>query len=191
MTAHQARFAGSSRLLHWLMALMILGMLLIGFGMAASVSERYKILLSIHKPLGVAILVLAVIRLVNRQFNPPPPLPADMSPLERLCAKASHILLYALMLLMPLIGWGMLSAAHYPVVLYGPIQLPPILPHNLTLYAWLRQLHTCLAYLFFATFLAHFGAALFHGLVRHDGVLTSMSPWASRRRRRQRQIVKP
>jgi cytochrome b561 len=47
----------------------------------------------------------------------------------------------------------------------------------LTLYAWLRDLHTDLAYLFFATFLAHFGAALVHGLIRRDGVLASMASW--------------
>jgi cytochrome b561 len=71
----------------------------------------------------------------------------------------------------------MLSAARYPIVLYGPLRLPPILPHDLTLYAWLRDLHTGLAYLFFATFLAHFAAALFHGLIRRDGVLASMASW--------------
>ena len=87
------------------------------------------------------------------------------------------ILLYALMLIMPLVGWGMLSAARYPIVLYGPLRLPPILPHDLTLYAWLRDLHTDLAYLLFATFLAHFGAALFHGLIRRDGVFGSMASW--------------
>jgi hypothetical protein len=50
-----------------------------------------------------------------------------------------------------------------------PLRLPPILPHDLTLYGWLRDLHTDLACLFFATFLAHFGAALFHGLIRREG----------------------
>jgi hypothetical protein len=48
----------------------------------------------------------------------------------------------------------------------------------LTLYAWLRNLHTDFAYLLFATFLAHFGAALYHGLVRRDGVFESMALWA-------------
>src|SRR5919197_1131600 len=81
------------------------------------------------------------------------------------------------MIMMPLVGWGMLSAARYPIVLYGPVQLPPILPHDLTLYAWLRELHTVLAYLLFATFLAHFGAALYHGLIRRDGVFGSMAFW--------------
>lgn len=173
----QARFPAASRLLHWVMAPMIVAMLFIGVGMAASVSARYDLLVSIHRPLGMAILVLCVLRAVNRFINPPPELPATLPSPQRFAAKASHILLYALMFIMPLVGWGMLSAARYPIVLYGPLRLPPILPHDLTLYAWLRDLHTGLAYLFFATFLAHFGAALFHGLIRRDGVLESMASW--------------
>jgi cytochrome b561 len=171
------RFPTASRLLHWVMAPMIVAMLFIGVGMAASVSTRYDLLVSIHRPLGIAILVLCVIRIVNRFINPPPELPEPLPSAQRLAAKASHIVLYALMLIMPLVGWGMLSAARYPIVLVGPLRLPPILPHDLTLYAWLRELHTGLAYLFFATFLVHFGAALFHGLIRRDGVFASMASW--------------
>ena len=171
----QARFPAASRLLHWMMAPMIVAMLFIGVGMAASVSARYDLLVSIHRPLGIAIFVLCVIRIVNRFINPPPELPDTLPSMQRFAAKASHILLYALMLIMPLVGWGMLSAARYPIVLYGPLRLPPILPHDLTLYAWLRELHTVLAYLLFATFLAHFAAALYHGLIRRDGVFSAMA----------------
>jgi len=145
----QPRFAAASRLLHWLMAPMIIAMLFIGVGMAASVARRYDLLVSIHRPLGIAILVLCVVRIVNRFISPPPDLPDTVPSLQRFAAKASHIALYALMLIMPLVGWGMLSAARYPIVLYGPLRLPPILPHDLTLYAWLRDLHTGLAYLLF------------------------------------------
>ena len=173
----QARFPAVSRLLHWLMAAMIVAMLFIGVGMAASLSPRYELLVSIHRPLGIAILVLCVIRIVNRFINPPPEMPDTVPSLQRFAARASHVVLYALMFIMPLVGWGMLSAARYPIVLYGPLRLPPILPHNLTLYAWLRELHAGFAYLFFATFLAHFAAALFHGLIRRDGMLDSMASW--------------
>src|SRR6202041_1580447 len=116
-------------------------------------------------------------RIVNRSTHPPPEFPDTVPSLQRVAAKASHVVLYALMFIMPLVGWGMLSAARYPIVLYGPLRLPPILPHDLTLYAWLRDLHTALAYLFFATVLVHFAAALFHGLIRRDGVLASMASW--------------
>jgi cytochrome b561 len=80
------------------------------------------------------------------------------------------------MIVMPLVGWSMLSAGGYPIVLYGPIHLPQIMPHNDALYALLRAAHTRLALLFFATILLHAAAALFHGLVRRDGVFQSMAP---------------
>jgi cytochrome b561 len=179
MSTQSQRFAASSRVLHWLMAVLVLTMLFIGVGMAASESARYSTLVAIHKPLGIAILILVAIRLVNRLINRPPPLPADMPPIQRFAAHASHIVLYALMFLLPLVGWSMLSAAGYPIVLFGPLHLPPILTQNATVYATLRQLHTILAYLLFATFLVHFAAALFHGLIRRDGVLDSMASWRS------------
>jgi cytochrome b561 len=175
MSPRGPRFSVPSRLLHWLMAVLVLAMLFIGVAMAATVSARYGLLVSIHKPLGIAILVLVVVRFVNRRINPPPPLPATLPPIQRLAAHASHILLYALMFVLPLVGWGMLSAGGYPIVLCGPWELPPILPQGATLYAVLRQAHTVLAYLLFATVLAHLAAALFHGLIRRDGVLESMA----------------
>jgi cytochrome b561 len=182
MNAHQARFSPLSRVLHWLMALMIVAMLFIGTGMAASVSERYRFLIAIHRPLGLAVLILVAIRLVNRLINPPPPLPDSLPPLQRAAAKASHVLLYALMFIIPLLGWGMLSAAPYPVVIYGSLRLPPILPQNPVLYSWLRELHGDFAYLLFAVFLVHLGAALMHGLIRRDGVFESMASWSRRGR---------
>jgi len=175
MRPHAPGFSLPSRLLHWLMAALILAMLFIGVGMVATVSDRYVLLLSIHRPLGVAILVLAALRLVNRMIHPPPPLPASLPPLQRVAAHLSHVLLYVLMFAIPLIGWGMQSAGDYPIVLYGQAQLPPILPHSAALYAPLRAAHTVLAFLLFATVLAHFAAALYHGLIRRDGVLAAMT----------------
>jgi cytochrome b561 len=175
----QERFAATSRLLHWVMAVLIIAMLFIGVGMVSTVSERYALLVSIHKPLGIAILALVVIRLINRLIKRPPPLPASLPPIQRLAAQASHWALYALMFAMPLVGWGMLSAGAYPIVLYGPLQLPPILPQSVSVYALLREAHTVLAYLLFATVLVHLAAALFHGLIRRDGVLESMASLAA------------
>jgi cytochrome b561 len=170
------QFAVLSRVLHWLMAAMILAMLGIGVSMVVSLAN-YHVLVSIHRPLGIAILILVVIRFVNRLLNPPPPFPASMARMERLVATASEFLMYGLMFVLPLVGWGMLSAARYPIVLFGSLQLPFILPHDIALYAVLRRTHTILAYLFFFTFLAHFGAILFHTLIVRDGILKRMAPW--------------
>ena len=176
MPTHPRQFAASSRLLHWAMAVMVLTMLGIGMAMVVSLGN-YHVLVSIHRPLGIAILILVVVRFVNRFLNPPPPFPASMSRVERLAATGSELAMYGLMLVLPLVGWGMLSAARYPIVLYGSLHLPFILPHSATLYAALRKAHTMLAYLFLLTFLGHFGAILFHALIVRDGLLKRMAPW--------------
>jgi cytochrome b561 len=170
-----ARFAWPSRVLHWLMAVMVLAMLLIGMAMVASLLDYHR-LLSIHRPLGILVLVLVIVRFVNRQLKPPPPFPETMSPIERAAATWTERLLYVLMFLMPLIGWGMLSAARYPIVLFGSVHLPPILPHSARLYAVLRTSHAIFAYILFFAFMAHLSAVLFHTLVLRDGILRRMAP---------------
>jgi cytochrome b561 len=179
MSTERRQFTLFTRLLHWTMAAMVLTMLGVGVAMVASLAD-YHVLISIHRPLGIAILVLVVVRFVNRQLSTLPPFPDTMSPAERRVAWASELLMYGLMFVLPLVGWGMLSAARYPIVLYGPLHLPPILPHNIVLYWVLRQAHTILAYLFILTFLAHFGAILFHTLIVRDGILRRMVPWNAR-----------
>jgi cytochrome b561 len=164
-----------ARLLHWLMAPLVIAMLFIGIGMVATLSPLHQTLLSIHKPLGIAILILVVIRLAVRLTHRTPPLPDDMPRWQRGIAHLSHWVFYALLLAMPLVGWSMLSAGGFPIHLFGPVNLPPILPQDVRLYAFLRAAHTWLALALFATFLAHLGAALFHGLIRRDGVFSSMA----------------
>src|SRR5271154_5910215 len=154
MPAERRQFTAFSRLLHWTMAAMILAMLCIGLAMVASLAD-YHVLVSIHRPLGIAILILVVIRFVNRLLHRPPPFPPTMSRQERLVATASESLMYGLMLALPLVGWGMLSAARYPIVMFGSVHLPFILPEGAMLYVTLRKAHTVLAYLLFLAFLAH------------------------------------
>ena len=179
MSTQRVQFTVLSRLLHWTMAAMVLTMLGIGVAMVVSLAD-YHVLVSIHRPLGIAILILVVVRFVNRQLTSLPPFPATMSRAERLAASASELTMYGFMFVQPLVGWGMLSAARYPIVLYGPLHLPNILPHDVMLYAVLRKTHTILAYLFFLTFIAHFGAILFHTLIVRDGFLKRMAPWNTR-----------
>ena len=174
MTIERRQFTSLSRLLHWTMAAMVLTMLCIGVAMVASLAN-YHLLVSIHRPLGIAILVLVVVRFVNRLLNPPPPFPATMSRVERLVATASEFTMYVLMFALPLVGWGMLSAARYPIIIYDSWHLPFILPYDAMLHAMLRRAHTVLAYLFFLMFLAHIGAILFHTLIMRDGILSRMT----------------
>ncbi len=166
-----------ARLLHWLMAALILAMLFIGVNMVGDLSPRHPLLVELQKATGLALLVLVILRIALRLGLPHPALPRDLPRLQRLVAGASHLLLYGLMLAMPLLGWAMLSAGGYP----RPLQLPAIAPHDLQLYAVLRQAHGWAGYLLFATVLLHLGAALVHALVRRDGVLRSMWPGPLRR----------
>lgn len=177
MSTGNGHFNLLARVLHWSMAVMIVAMLFIGVTMVTSLHLR-PLLIDLHRPLGIAIGVLALLRLYNRLRHHPPPLPADLPAWQARAARAaraSHAMLYALMLAMPLIGWAMLSAGGYPIVLWGGVQLPAIVPHTPALYAALRGAHGLLAYVLFATVLAHVGAALFHLWVRRDGVFQAMA----------------
>lgn len=167
-------FNALARLLHWAMAVMILVMLFVGVAMMASLTER-PWLMALHRPLGIAVLLLAIVRLVNRLRHSPPPLPADLPPMQQFAARASHWLLYALMLAMPLLGWATASASGFPVRMFGAVSLPAIMPHDPVLYGYLRIAHGLLGMLLFATVLLHLAAALFHAWVRRDGVFGSMA----------------
>ena len=170
----QGHFDGFARLLHWGMALAIMAMLFIGVGMVASLSLRTT-LIEIHRPLGICILLLALVRLYNRWRSPPPRLPSDLPRLQVLAAKSMHWLLYALMLAMPLLGWSMLSAGGYPVQMIDSLHLPAITPEDPALHAWLRSAHGVLGYALFGLIVAHLAAALYHALVRRDGVFATMA----------------
>lgn len=166
-------FSLPARVLHWLMAVLILGMLFVGVGMVSSVAPLQITLVAIHKVLGLSLLALVIIRLGVRWVSPPPPLPADLPGWQKLAARLSHWLLYLLMFAQPLIGWAMQGAGGYPLVVAG-VAVPPLLAADADLYAVLRLAHSLVGYTLFATILLHVGAALFHALIRRDEVLPSM-----------------
>lgn len=170
------QFAWSARVLHWAMAAMILTMLFIGVFMVSSLADYHE-LVALHRPLGASILLLAAIRLVVRRLNPPPEFLPTIAGQERPVVIWSERLLYAFMFLQPLVGWAMLSASGDPVGLGGSLVLPPILPKSASLYSLLRPAHTIVAYLFFATILAHVGGVLFHSIVLRDRLIQRMVPW--------------
>ena len=163
-----------SRLLHWSMAAMVIGQFFLGVAMVVALAY-YPLLLAVHRVLGIAILVFAVVRLINRLTHRPPAFVKTMGPLERKVATWSERLMYALLVLQPLVGWALVSASDSPVTLVGPLHLPGIAPPGIALYAVLRAAHTVLAYLLFATFTAHICAVAFHTVGLRDGLLTRMT----------------
>ncbi|MEE3627134.1 cytochrome b/b6 domain-containing protein [Nitrospirillum sp. BR 11752] len=174
-------FSGPARLLHWTMAVLIVAMLFIGVAMVATVNSSHNWLVPLHKSVGATLLVLVLVRLAVRAIHRPPPLPAEMPGPQKAIAHLSHLLLYALMIALPLVGWSMLSAGGYPITVWGALHLPPLLSPDRALYATLRHLHTYLAYTLFLTVIAHLSAALMHGLLFKDGVFQSMAAWRTRR----------
>jgi cytochrome b561 len=145
-------------------------LLFIGIGMVLTLQPKFLTLIAIHRPMVIAILLLAIFRLGVRLRLGAPSLPGDRPLWQATSAKASHYLLYALLI-----------AMRYPIVLGGPIHLPKIVPHNDLLYAFLRSAHTNDSRI--SVFRDHPSpcrAALFHALIRQDGVFWSMAGrWSS------------
>lgn len=90
-------FTPLQRTLHWLMAAMVLTMLFIGIGMVSTLEPKFLTLIAIHRPLGIAILLLVLFRLGVRLRSGAPALPAGLPLWQAIGAKASHYLLYALL----------------------------------------------------------------------------------------------
>lgn len=170
----RARYSLSTRLLHWLAAALVFTTLIVGFVLANSLAN-YAVLLGVHKVLGVLVLVVFVVRVVNRLRHRAPTLPATVGWAERLAVTGSEMGMYVLLLAQPLIGWAMLSASGVPVVVGGMLRLPPIAPVDAGLFGLLRNGHSVLAYTLVVMIAAHVSAVLFHTLTLRDGMLQRMT----------------
>lgn len=174
------RYPLRTRILHWLTALLVFSMLLIGFVMVNSLGT-YAALRGIHMTLGVTVLVIVVVRAANRFTHRVPKLPDTVGWFEHKLVVGSELTMYALLLAQPLVGWAMVSASGQPVVVFGALHLPRIAPFDADLYFVLRQTHSLLAYLLVAVIAAHVSAVLLHTLMLRDGMLSRMA-FALRRR---------
>jgi cytochrome b561 len=167
------QFTVLSRVLHWLTAALVFTALFIGFVMVNSVGS-YAQLIVVHKTVGALILLVMVARVVNRMRHHPPEWPPTIGALEGRFVGLSEKLLYALLLLQPLVGWAMLSAAGGPVVV-ASVHLPRIAPFDAQLYWVLRQAHSVIAYTLMAVIAAHISAVLLHTLTLRDRLLERMT----------------
>jgi cytochrome b561 len=168
------RYPVRTRILHWLTAVGVFSALFIGFVMVNSLGG-YGALVGVHMTLGVAILVVVVVRAANRLTHRTPPLPDTVGSIEHLLVVSSEIGLYALLLAQPLVGWAMVSASGRPVVLFGSLALPRIAPFDADLFFLLRQTHSVLAYLLVAVIAVHVSAVLVHTLTLRDRMLSRMT----------------
>lgn len=178
------RYTAVAITFHWLIALAIVTIAMIGLVMAhvkLTPLMQFK-LFQLHKSIGITILALTVLRLLWRLTHRPPALPTDMPKLERRAAEGTHVMLYVLMLGLPLIGWALVSASplNLPTVLYGVVPWPhlPMPPgiSKATLAPILTRVHAYGAYILIGLFALHAAAALRHHLVIRDDVLRRMIP---------------
>ena len=173
------RYTGVAVVLHWLMALMILGSLAVGLTMARMAqSPRQMQLYNWHKWAGVLLLTLAALRLLWRLSHRPPTLP-PMPAWQQAAARASHAALYGLFFAVPLVGWAYSSAAGFPIVWFGVLALPDFVPADKALAEAIKPWHAYLAYALAALVLMHVAAALKHHFIDRDGLLSRM--WLTRK----------
>ncbi len=171
------RYIRPSILLHWLVAILIIAAFILGNVMAdMSFSPTKLKYFSWHKWLGVTILGLVAIRLLTRLFSTVPAYPDSMPGWQKKSASALHGLLYILMFAIPLSGYFYTSAAGYPVVYLGLIQLPTIIGPNPELKPILKDLHEILTKILFVVFCLHVAAALKHLIINKDGIFQRMLP---------------
>ena len=170
-------YTATAKALHWGIAVLIFGMLGLGFYMTGLDLSPTKLqLFSWHKWAGVTVFMLVVVRLAWRVTHRPPALPAHMPALERFAAHAGHHLLYVLMFAIPLTGWLMSSAKGFQTVWFGVLPLPDLLTKDKALGNLLETVHVVLNYTLIAVLLGHVGAALKHHFIDRDDVLTRMLP---------------
>lgn len=179
MPAPTSRYTPTAIALHWLMALGLFGA--IGMGWWASELPMSPLRLKAinwHKWGGVTLLLLALLRLAWRARHlPPPALPAPRWQAQ--AAAAVHGLLYALMLLVPLLGWSYSNAAGFPVVWFGVLPLPDFIGADKALAETLKGLHRVAAWTLLVLILAHVAAALKHHFIDKDALLARMKPGRS------------
>ena len=167
--------------LHWLLALALLGVFSVGLYMSGlSFSPQKLRLISWHKWAGITILLLSALRLAWRLAHRPPPLPepvrAAMPVWQQAAHHGTHALMYALFFVVPLLGWAYSSAAGVPVVLFGVLPLPDLLPADEALAEFVKPTHAVAAYALAALAVLHVAAALKHQLIDRDGLLARMRP---------------
>jgi cytochrome b561 len=175
MDQASAAYTPTARILHWIVALLVIGLIVVGMLMGNMASGPLQDrLYNLHRSTGALVLVLSIIRLWYRWTHPPLPLPAHMPAFQRLAAESVHWMLYALLIVQPLIGWAATSAYRAPIIIYGLFELPPILPVNQPLSEQLFFIHRGLGFVMAALVLGHAGAALYHHFVQRDRVLMRM-----------------
>ncbi|MCB9990376.1 MAG: cytochrome b/b6 domain-containing protein [Rhodospirillales bacterium] len=163
--------------LHWVMALMVLGLLLLGFYMGGLDFSPFKLsLYGWHKSFGTLVLFLVAFRLAWRLANPRPAHIKTHKGWEKALAALVHILLYAGMIVMPLSGWLMSSAGDFAHSFFGLFEMPDLVGKDKDLFRQMREVHEVGAFMILAAIFLHAAGAFKHHFIDKDGTLRRMLP---------------
>ncbi len=179
--AHAARYSTLAIVMHWLLAGVILSMFALGIYMTDLPFSPLRLkLYNWHKWAGISFLALTVLRLLWRVTHRPPALPErltqSMPSWQTRAYHATHHLMYALFFAVPLLGWAYSSAAGFPIVVFGQLPMPDLLPANKALAELVKPWHQLSAIALIALAGLHIAAALKHQWLDRDGLLTRMLP---------------
>ena len=181
ITQRSARYGATAMALHWGLGLAIMAMLGMGWYMTGLPFSPQRLkLYNWHKWAGMTVLALSVLRMAWRLIKRPPALPVDMRSAmprwQRWLHHGAHHLMYALFFIVPLLGWAYSSAAGFPIVFLGLVQLPDFVPVSPALADALKPWHGYAAYALAVLVVLHVAAALKHQLIDRDGLMARMLP---------------
>ncbi len=179
--AASERYTGVAKALHWLLAVLIFGQIAFGWYLQSvpRKTPARTVYVNLHKSTGLTLGLLVLVRLGWRLTHKAPRLPASVPAWERTAARASHVALYACMLVMPVAGYLASNFSKFGVNLFNAVLLPPWGVDDRRLYALFNTTHVVTSYVLAALIAVHVLAALRHLYLR-DGVFIRMWPhWNS------------
>jgi cytochrome b561 len=170
-------YTGTAKFLHWLVVALLIIQFALAWTMPMSLTAQVGTLISLHFSFGVLIFLVAIVRLSWRTSHGEPPPPEGMPLWQVFSARLVHWLLYLLIFALPIFGWLNASWRGMPVSLFGLFEVPALIAKHAPGWRWTGSVHVYGAeYALIGLVGLHVAAALYHSVIRRDGVLQRMLP---------------
>ena len=171
------RYGAVAQGFHWLVALLVIGMLAMGLWMDGLKAGPDKLnIYALHKSVGITVLALVVLRLIWKLSNPHPQALPTHQQWEKFLAKLVHVFLYFAIIGMPLSGWIMSSAKGFPVSVFGWFTLPDLVEPSKDIGKLAKEFHELTAFALIGAIVLHFVGAMKHNVIDKDGTLRWILP---------------
>jgi cytochrome b561 len=176
-TAREPAYGGVARTLHWL----IVTLLMVQFAIAWTMPEinprtKPETLINLHFSVGVTILFVALLRLLWRCGHPVPLISDKVPVWQDRTARATHALLYLLLLVLPILGWVDAGFRGFPIDFFGIATIPPLVAPSRSLAGTTGDIHTLVSYVLLGVVGLHVLATLYHHFWLRDRVFFRMLP---------------